>query len=322
MRNALVILTALCISSSMIGCNSKSKPVPPVVPQPVQPQPEVKPPVVIPPVVVPIKPIEVVPVPPVAVVTAGWTLKFQSKCAEGVEATECLGFHGLSIQTNGNYQVGPDATSGLTRQGVLTEEEKNAVSAALVSTLAQPTLRAEAHDSIEVASETEDTLTLTRGSAAPSAIVRTGGKDLYYQTLNADEAKALLVAVRKIAEVKAKNFPDGCADGSNALQALISSAQKCAIASDCVYLDSSLDIVAANSSESIVTDNCSKITPLFVGNAESVRVNKVQILKDLETVQGACGNGFIRDNCTEFGAFQLKGTAALCEQGLCKLPAQ
>jgi len=314
MRNALVVITALCIGSALVGCNSKNKPAPAQAagkaPAPVSgpvvndhnANNDVRPPVTNP-------------------QEPTWTLKFQSKCAENVEASQCLGSYGVSIQMNGNYEVGP-GPKGEVRQGTLTDDDKAIINKALGSTLAQANLRAEAHDTVEQPSESEDTISLNRSSGTTGNLVKASGTDLVYQTQSAEEAKSLLAAVRGIADKYAKNFPDDCADGANLVKALIESSQKCSNDADCVYLDTSLEIVAANSSEALVTDNCSKVTPLYVGNAELVRVNKDKILSGLDSVQTACGDSIIKDGCVNSTTFALKGVAHSCQQGVCKLPTQ
>ena len=170
MRNALVLLTAFCVSGTLIGCNSQSTPT--THPQPA-PKAEKQ-------------------------GRLGWTLKLQSKCAEEIDASECLAGYGFSILTNGEFQVGPGPQGETRPSGTLTEDEINSVNAALGSTLTASAARSEGHEAIE-ASESEDTLSLTRGTDNPEVLVRTAGVDLFFQTQSAEEAKSLLSLVRSLA---------------------------------------------------------------------------------------------------------------------------
>jgi len=249
-----------------------------------------------------------------------WTVKLQNKCAEEVAPTECLAGFGFSVNTNGEYQVGP-GPKGELRQGKLTEEEKNAITSALSSTLVEGNLRAESHNTIEEDSQNQFTVSLLKGNAAPESLVRTGGTDFFFQTQSENEAKTLLNALRSYAEKYASNFPDDCLDGANSLQALFDSMQTCSSDAECVYLDS-FEPVAANSGSEIVVDDCSIVKPLAVGNAELVRINQSKLIESLDTVRAACDFKMVRDNCTNSTPFTLSGANPVCSQGVCKLPGQ
>jgi len=317
MRNTFAIVTALCVGSALVGCNSKSNPSQPGTKAPTiaQPGPAVND-----------KgsntsPVVVTPPGPVPVTNPSWTLKLQSKCGEAIEGSQCLGFYGFSVDKSGEYLVGPDA-KGMTRKGALTDEEKSVIDKALSSTLAQSNVRAESHETLEQPAESEDTVTLSKTNGSSINIARANGSDLFFQTQNGEEAKTLLTAIRNLADKYAKNFPDACIDGTSALQDLIASNQKCSADSDCVYLDNAMEIVAPNSSEVLTVDDCSKVTPVYIGNAESIRVNKDKIATDLDAVRGACGDNIIKEGCFNVTTFELKGKAATCQQGVCKLPTQ
>jgi hypothetical protein len=293
MRNALVILTAFFVGSTLVACNSKSRPAAP------QPDPAPK---------------------KDEQGRMGWTLTFQRKCAETVENTECLAVHGFSVSTNGDYQVGP-GPQGELRKGTLAPEELQVISSALASTLSSATARPETHETIE-ATETQDSVTLVRGANSPEVLVRTAGTDLYFQTQNADEAKSLLSAVQNLATKYYKlPFPDACNDGAASLLAMFATVQTCTIDTDCTYLDSAFDPIAPNNSEELVTDDCSIVTPLVVGNLESVRSKKALLSESLDNVRAACGDNMIRSDCTNISTFALTGAAPVCQQGVCKLPA-
>jgi hypothetical protein len=246
-----------------------------------------------------------------------WSLAFQSKCGEGVDLSQCLAGHGFTVSKSGAYKVGP-GPQGEVRTGNLAAEELQELETALASTIAQATLRAESHDPVEAVT-TEDTLSWIKGEAAPEMLIKSSGTDLTYRTQNAEEAKSLLNIARKLATKYYKTpFPDECNDGAAALQTLFNSMQTCTTDAECVYVDSALDIIAPNSTDELVTDDCSLIQPITTGNGEALRTNRNKLLESLDTIRGACGENIIRPDCTMISTIRLSGAAPTCQQGVCK----
>jgi hypothetical protein len=295
MRNALVILAAFCVSGALVACNSESKPNP--VGHPTDKRKDQQ-------------------------SALGWTLKYQAKCPEEIDASACIGAFGFAIEKNGDYTVGPDQ-KGQIRSGKLSEAEISSIASTLNSTISQSSARAEAHETIEEPTENEITISFMRGNGAPENLVKTAGTDFYYQTQSFEEAKSLLTAVSNLATQYASNFPDNCKDGAMALQLLMNDVQKCNVDSDCAYLDSSFGVLAADSNETVVTDDCSIVKPLVLGNAELVRASASKITESLDAVRGACGDKMIREEegCT-MKTLNLSGAKPSCDGGMCKLPAQ
>jgi len=293
MRNALSIFTAFCIGTALVGCNSNSNPP---APSPVNPPTPTEEPHG----------------------TLGWTLKLQSKCPNNAEE-QCLAEYGFSVLNDGHFIVGP-GPQGELRNGTLSPEDQSSLSTALASTLTGTKLEAASHQSID-AGESNDTVTLSRGTNEAETLIRTEGADLSYQTPSAEDAKILLTAIRTLAvKYYVMPFPDACGDGANTLQALFSSMQTCATDSDCVYLES-FEPIESNSTQSLTLDDCSMVRPMVVGNASSVRMNKAKLEELLIQVQTACGQT-TRPDCTEVKELKLTGAAPVCRQGSCQAPNQ
>jgi len=297
MRNALVVLTAFGIASALVGCHSKSnQAVPPAPPaKPTTPEKDKG-----------------------EQARLGWTLTFQSKCAEDVDKSQCLGAFGFTVLTQGEYKVGPGPL-GEQRNGTLSADELQSLNAVIASSVEGNAVRSAAHEAIE-GSDSEDTLTLIRGSGSPEILVKVSNTDLTFQTPTAGDAKSLLTVMRNLAVKYYKlPFPDECNDGSASLKALLSSVQTCTVDTDCTYLDSNLDPVASNSQGDLITDDCSIIAPLVVGNTETIKAKGSQILEGFDKVRNACGESMMRADCTNITVVKLKGEAPACQQGVCKL---
>jgi hypothetical protein len=293
MRNVLIALTAFCVGSALVGCNSNSVPV--AKPQESAPKKDQQ-------------------------VALGWTLKYQAQCPEEIDATECVGAYNFSILTNGNWEIGPGPNNEV-RRGILTQDQLSAISTLLAPSLSGTGIRTEGHDSIEaVENKSEETLTFVKGSENPIVLVKATGTELSFQTQTADEAKSLLSAVREIAKLYyIAPFPDECKDGANSLQILFDSMQTCTSNSDCTYLNTSFESITPNSSEELIIDDCSIVKPLVVGNASSISGHEASLLESLDNIRAACGDNMIRSDCTSATSFTLTGAAPVCDQGVCKL---
>jgi len=299
MRNALVVLTAFGIASTLVGCNSNkpnNQPAAPTPPAPTKPATPDK----------------------GEQGRLGWTLNFQSKCAEDIDKSQCLGAYGFTVLTNGEFKVGP-GPKGEQRNGTLSTDELQSLNTVLAGSIQSAGTRSAAHEAIE-ASESEDTITLVQGSNSPEVLVKVSNTELTFQTPTSADAKSLLTVMRNFAVKYYKlPFPDECSDGAAALRALTTAVQTCTVDTDCTYLDSNLESVPATSQGELITDDCSIITPLVVGNAQSVKVKGSEILEAIYGVRNACSENLMRADCNNIVTVQLKGEAPVCLQGVCKL---
>ncbi|MFZ9595593.1 MAG: hypothetical protein ACO3A2_05890 [Bdellovibrionia bacterium] len=291
MRNTLALLTALCVGSVFAGCNSNSEKNTSPVGPPAQD----------------------------SGLNSKWELKLQSQCPEAVNHENCVGEFGFAVMPDGTYQMGPGPKNEI-RTGSLNAEELASVNQALSTMLAGVSASEEKHESI-TAGESDDTVTFTRANTQ-AVLLKTAGADFYFQNVSSEEAKSIHQIIRKLAlKYYALPFPDSCLDGAPLVQKLLSSAQSCATDSDCIYLDATLNPIANQSSEYVITDDCSVLRPLAVGNLSSVKKQADQILESIQELRTNCADRWMRADCTQQLGFQPNNRAPVCALGVCQAPA-
>ena len=312
MRSALIVISAFCIGSTFIGCSKNSSN------QDLSSGPEAG--------------------RPSATNTRGaaggelanWTLKFAAKCPDSVNATNCVGYYGFSVDQLGHYQVGP-GPNGELRTGKVKPEDMTALNSLLHNTIGESNDQGgslslqgnEEHVGLESAAASEDLITLSNSTTQGQKLLRTVGPDLYFTLKSAEEAKALYAGVRKITETyyAPVPFPDACEDGINALQTLVTTVTACKQDSDCGYFDSKLELVAPDTQAFLEADNCARVLPISVANVEAIKTNKARIQESWGQLIQACGDRLMRTDCTQRTGFNLNRVAAVCQQGSCKTPS-
>lgn len=305
MQNMRKVFVALCIGSSVLGCNSNSNSHPAISPAPANNTGT------------PAKhttPSEVTHNPP------NWVLKLESKCQENVTPDQCVGAYGLTILTDGHYVIGP-GPQGELHKGTLTSDEIDHLHAALDATLNASHLSSENHDTLNDP-VSDDTLTLTRGDNQDETLLRTTGSDFYFTIDSASDAKTLYKDIRELlTKYYTLPFPDACLDGTTALQALYASVQSCTTDADCSYIDNTFTPVEATSTAYLTTDDCSLVLPLVVANASSVRTSQGKLNDAFDRVRNVCQDRLVRADCTGVTGFQLTGAnaPAVCRSGTCQV---
>jgi hypothetical protein len=288
-------------------------------------------------------------------VPQSWSLKLESHCPESVGTGNCVAEYGFTVQTDGHFLVGPGPKNEL-RQGTLTPDEHNQLNQTLTPLLVsaqgpQP----ERHQAID-AGNSDDTLTLilgapqsappasasgnrgadtptsatraaaTEGSASAPGVagvllVRTQGTNLYAATgASLEDAKAVHGLLKTLAQkYYALPFPEGCSDGAALLQNRYPTLQMCERDSDCSYFDAAFNPLSADSLEYVITDDCSLITPLAVGNLQRVTEVQAALIEALNEIRTACGERYQRAGCTQPTGFQPNHRAPSCQAGVCQL---
>jgi hypothetical protein len=312
MRKAVVIFSALCIGTALVGCtksntHSAEKTTPITVTK-------VPGPVIIKPAV-----------------EATWELKLSSVCPESTEAKNCVGKYGFSVDQDGKYKVGPGPNKEL-RTGQLTEEEKAAVKALFDTLLTSSTAEAENHDSTEEGnnSDSSEVITLSQVSdhsessnanATERTLVKKEGTDLTLLTQSADVAKQTYTLVHQLAEnYYPLPFPEPCVDGANLAKTFFTSMLDCKVDSDCAYIDSEYKAFVPEASTLITTDSCSLVPTLYVGNASLIQTNKEALNTYTTDLETGCPAHFTRENCTPM-QFQANNAVPACVAGACQLKA-
>ncbi len=313
MRSALIAISALCIGTTLIGCSKNNSNLNPIDSS-----------------------ASGLPTDRTnrethaAAPAANWTLKLLAKCSDTVNATDCVGYYGFSVDQSGHYQVGP-GPSGEIRSGSIKEEDRVALMTLLKATVGDGSstggglslLGTEEHIALESATTSEDLITLANNSSGEQKLLRTTGLDLYFTLKSADEAKALYAGVRKLTETyyAPTPFPEACEDGINSLQALTGTLTSCKQDAECGYFDSTLNAIAPDTQAFLEVDNCAKVLPLSVANIEQIKTNKTKIQESWGQVIQACGEKLMRPGCTDRTGFNLNHAAATCQQGVCKAPS-
>jgi len=286
MRNALVVLTAVCIGGALVGCSKKTNSVSPVTKNGGA-QTRVAP--------------------------DQWTLKLQGNCPAEVDDSQCLGRFGFSINSAGAYVSGRNGESPKT--GNISSAELDKLKSDLAASLSMQQISMTGHEDIED-DGTGTLISLAKGSSPEQPLVEQSGAELKFATNSAAEAKALLEDVKGLAGTY--YLPNPCADGAAALKTLMASVQSCNTAADCAYFDSQLDMVPADAPDQwLPLDRCQVASPLSVGNVTQVNAKKDQLLNALTELAQTCGNGFFRNDCSPSG-FKLNGKAAVCQDSVCR----
>jgi len=248
-----------------------------------------------------------------------WTLKLQSKCQNGVTDDQCLGAYGFTVFPDGRYQIGPTST-GAVKNGSITPDELKTLTDALAPALSSVPLSTANHETIDAAANpSDDTVTFTRGSSDGQAIVQIAATDFSYRLPSSDQAKVLFSALKAVAaRYYALPFPDTCGDTVAGLQTLFTSLQTCTTNQDCVYLDSSYNVLDPSTYSFLTTDDCTMVTPLSVANSKLLDASRDKIATLVGQANDACGARMTKADCTSATGFQLNGTPAVCKQGVCQ----
>jgi hypothetical protein len=282
MRNALVIVAALCVGGALVGCSNQKTPAK----KPAGGQ------------------------NPVA--TTKWTLKFKATCPETVEDAQCIGKYGFSVSSDGHFEAG--SATGAGPSGTIKEEELIALNNAMSSALSLQSYELKGHETVEETGN-EETVSISKASGADQVLIQLSGSELSYGLNNAADAQGLLQTLRLIAE--GHYSPSQCEEMTTALKALYSQMQTCSVDADCSYIDGGLEVVAPSSNQWMPLDSCMTANPLSVGNATLVAASKDKLEKAAQDYQSACAATYLKEDCTPTG-FTLNGQPSVCSAGKCK----
>ena len=313
MRNAIAILAAFCTLYTLTGCSSSKSPLSEGPSSPQTPQ-----------ILVPRGP-------------TAWTLRILSTCkgatgtprvneadeanenneANETDPAQCVAKYGFTVSSEGNFQVGP-GPQGEARKGQLTQDELESLNALIKPHTTGPQVTTQNHDTLE-SSSGDSIVTLTLDEGTPQTLITTSGNTINFQMQNASEAKAIFTAISNLAK-KYYNlpFPDTCNDQVVLVQSLLDSMNTCTQDSDCSYIDDQLNLIESNSTAALTTDNCSLIRPIIAGNAKMLQNNASQLQEKLTSLGQACGERFIRPDCSQQSTLQLSGMAPVCKEGKCQ----
>lgn len=305
MQRTLAMLAALSVGISVTACSKQKAPVKPSTTQ---------------------QPSEL-----------AWKISLLSHCDENTGSEECVGHYGFSVAADGTYHVGP-GPQGQELSGKVSDDElapiasfiatantdtSGASSSSLAETCKEPAAPTDAADSTATAttSTSEDSITVSKHGHQHS-LVRTTATQFCYQSLKVETAESLHHALAALAKkYYTLPFPDACADAIAEVHLLYPSVQKCTVATDCAYFNESLEPVTMGTSEWVITDACSKMNALYVGNVATVTERKANLIAAMENARAVCGPRIVRDwECTSRTAFDAGlAPAPVCFRGSCQL---
>jgi len=242
-----------------------------------------------------------------------WKFTFKSTCAEGVDATQCVGLYGFAVAADGTYSVGP-APAGQMNNGKLTAEEFSTFSDAVTQAAALPSTDSNVTETCveSEAINTMDTITLVHLTKT-AVVAHQMGSQFCYKGTHLEASKALYAAMTTLAtKYYALPFPDACLDAAAKLTGMYASVQGCKVDADCSYITESYETIAPGALQFVVTNNCSIVSPMVAGNSAAVTAAQVSLQQALSNVQSVCGQRMIDYNCTQQTGFQSTSAAPVC----------
>ncbi len=243
-----------------------------------------------------------------------WTLHYTATCPTGAPEN-CLGAYGFSVESDGQYVIGPGPT-GQTLQGRLKGPELKQIIALLSQPLAMPRCVS---------------------ASLPTEYVNWvgGGNDIVFYRSEAiaeaheceqvnllplthgDSLRALLRAL--VAVYSPPVFPNPCANAISDLEAQYDSIQYCRVDSDCSYVNHLFVPADPNRGETLTRDDCTYLRPLLVANTFEATASQLEFLTKRELVQSVCGAGIRRPSCSAPIEFTPINRAPLCLAGKCRV---
>lgn len=250
-----------------------------------------------------------------------WKLTLKTEeCADYIDEY-CIARHGFTVSADGRFQLGP-TPEGKTEQGILGEEDFNKVQSILNEALAPHALVAGGGERCEDASVAKiglQELSLVRQQQS-QWLLRGTLEQVCVQSVSSELAYRLHRAMQETAEkYYSLPFPDACAESVGALHALYAPLQACQSAADCSYVTQNYDVVPSSGSQFVMTDSCSLVHPLIVGNAAAVAKSQPALLNALESARNACGARILRESCTGVDGFESSVGQPVCERGYCRV---
>ncbi|MCM2276649.1 MAG: hypothetical protein NDJ89_01065 [Oligoflexia bacterium] len=244
-----------------------------------------------------------------------WTLTLRSSCAAEAEEN-CVAKYGFAVKADGSYEIGP-GPQGQLKTGKLSEQELREL-ATLVSVA--PAAAESCSDLTENDAEPEssDSVILQR-SDKELTLFRTETTRTCFQTATRESGERLHHAIHALAgKYYELPFPDACAEATDLVRGLYPSVQGCATDMDCAYITDDYDVIPTEAVEYVITDNCSKVRPLAVGNARAVKAQQTALIDALIHAQEVCSYRILRDDCSEMSGFLSSLGAPVCQQGVCR----
>jgi hypothetical protein len=221
-------------------------------------------------------------------VDSPWSLLLINHC-DGVPDGRCAGAYGFSVGNTGDFVVGP-GPSGERLSGSLTSQE-------LLS------------------------LTETLSRAGSSAKECGKGASVFLNRVPfCDNERSLHDALYRLAtRYSPAEFPNPCIDAGMALDTLYESMRRCDQDSDCVYVGDDFLPLREDSGDEVVTDDCTYLRPMLVGNSFLAVTNQLELLMKRDIARKVCGSELARTSCGDPQTIDVRQGAPSCVDGVCRL---
>jgi hypothetical protein len=243
-----------------------------------------------------------------------WSLKIQSDCPQDKKDT-CIGAYGFSVNSKGEFKVGP-GPDGQIVDGELSSDEVKNISVQLLEagtggpeTCVPNTEEPSTDSSIEVNQE--------RGSKFKIRFVK---NELCYSSLKPEEALKLSKEAQKIMKkYHPDRFPNECINAAQSLQKFYDTIKECEKDYECSYLDDDFLPLASEQIENFTIDDCTFIKPLITANSFSAVTNQLKLLTMRHLAKEVCAKEPKRKSCDEPKKLKPIKMAPLCVKGRCSV---
>lgn len=252
-----------------------------------------------------------------------WSMIYQTTCAAGSAAENCVGGYGFKVNADGTYQVGP-GPQGQIVKGALANEDFEALTKAASGAIEATSPSALSAESCNgyFGNVADYTLNLNK-HGRKHEIMHKSGADLCSADLDAQTAETLH---NEIVELSGRYyptpFPDECQDAAAAVEALYAPLVKCTADADCTYLTQNYAPISTETIDTVYVDDCSRVAPLPAANHAAVTANLQKLQAALASAQQACGVRIARDDCSAPKSFASSAAPAVCQHGACKVNPQ
>ena len=246
-----------------------------------------------------------------------WTIEIRNNCIN-MPLEKCNGGYGFSINSDGNFSVGPGPQNQVLRGQATPSEAKklrNILSAVTEDNEEQPRT---CIDNEEIG-DTKTEIIISSLENPPMTLVETKEKTFCYFNTSETKAKSLY---RIISELSKKYyvlpFPNACINAILALDKMHETVRHCVADSDCAYIDDLFSPIVSRFDTSLIFDDCSPVKRLPTANAFEVLGKQAELITAREIARDYCEE-YPRKNCEGPLSVSTALTKPECRAGLCEI---
>ena len=252
-----------------------------------------------------------------------WKVSFHASCAEE-EGDQCLGKYGLFIYGDGRYEVGP-GPAGQLKKGKLKEEELLKITNSIEQSQALEALTLADGPEIckELADQNFNDSVKIGFKEIEKQLIHTQSAQLCSQGIAIENAILLHQTIHALGESYYPiPFANKCFDVIEELYSISQPLASCNADVDCAYVSGSFEIISPGVSQFVITDNCSVVKPMVVGNISSIINQEAKLQTAMDSVQETCpADQLLKNGCTGIIGFDSSVGSPVCQQNLCRINA-